>query len=58
VQATGKAPIVTAAVIRDGDLAHLSAAGHPVDQVGELQFRITAAVTMGAFPVACTWVTS
>ncbi|MBB5869195.1 CubicO group peptidase (beta-lactamase class C family) [Allocatelliglobosispora scoriae] len=53
VQATGKAPIVTAAVIRDGEPAHLSAAGHPANQVGDLQFRIgsitktmTAAVVM------------
>lgn len=53
VQATGRAPIVAAAICRDGELAHVAGAGATADQVGDLQFRIgsitktmTAAVVM------------
>jgi CubicO group peptidase (beta-lactamase class C family) len=39
-QASGRSPIVAASVWRDGAVAHLAAAGAPVEETGNLQFRI------------------
>lgn len=40
VQAAGRAPVVAAAVCRDGRLAHVAAAGALPGKTGDLQFRI------------------